>query len=131
MVNGGIKTADQIAEQLAQVDGVMIGREAYHNPWVMTEWDQRFFDASLPAPDRDEVEARMVEYMQREVTAGAMWSQVARHMLGLRNGLPGARRWRQVWSDHRLKGEAPAVVSRLAHEPANTVARAEPDAIVV
>lgn len=114
VLNGGIKTSAQIAEQLEHVDGVMLGREAYHNPWVMTEWDARFFGADRPAPDRDEVESKMVAYMQREVEAGAAWSRISRHLLGLRHGLPGARRWRQVWSDHHLKGEAPTNVSRLA-----------------
>ena len=59
----------------------------------------------------------MVEYMERLVaTTGEPWSQSSRHMLGLRNGEPGARRWRQVWSDHRLKEEAPRAVSRLARQ---------------
>ena len=61
----------------------------------------------------------MTEYMVREKAAhGTPWSSIARHMLGLRNGLPGARRWRQVWSDHRLKDLHPRDVMRLAHEPA-------------
>jgi tRNA-dihydrouridine synthase A len=58
----------------------------------------------------------MVDYMQRCVEAGDPWSHVSRHMLGLWNGLPGARRWRQVWSDHRLKGRPPREVARLASE---------------
>jgi tRNA-dihydrouridine synthase A len=117
-VNGGLKTAEQIGEQLAQVDGVMIGREAYHNPWTMAEWDQRFFGAdTAPSVSREAVEAAMVAYMQREAErAGVPWAHIARHMLGLRNGLPGARRWRQVWSDHHLKGQSAPAVSRLAAE---------------
>jgi tRNA-dihydrouridine synthase A len=58
----------------------------------------------------------MVAYMEREhAERGTPWHSIARHMMGLYNGLPGARRWRQVWSDHRLKGEAPREVMRLAH----------------
>jgi tRNA-dihydrouridine synthase A len=61
------------------------------------------------------VEDAMVAYMQRRIdTQGLPWSHVARHMLGLRNGQPGARRWRQVWSDHRLRGLAPAAVAEQA-----------------
>jgi tRNA-dihydrouridine synthase A len=60
--------------------------------------------------------------MQRVAAAGEPWSHVSRHMLGLRNGLPGARRWRQVWSDHRLKRADPAEVSRLAREGAEALA---------
>jgi len=56
----------------------------------------------------------MVDYMERCSAQGEPWSRVARHMLGLWNGLPGARRWRQVWSDHRLKSEAPREVARRA-----------------
>lgn len=126
VLNGGIKTSAQITEQLDHVDGVMLGREAYHNPWVMTEWDDLFFGADRLAPDRDEVESKMVAYMQREMAAGAAWSQVSRHLLGLRHGLPGARRWRQVWSDHRLKSEAPANVSRMAR----VAVPVSPDAVV-
>jgi tRNA-dihydrouridine synthase A len=118
VLNGGLKTPEQIAEQLAHVDGVMLGREAYHHPWPMADWDARFFGAEPVERDRDEVEAEMVRYMERVVARGEPWSHVSRHMLGLRNGLPGARRWRQVWSDHRLKHEAPATVSRRAREGA-------------
>jgi len=115
VVNGGIRTDAQIDEQLATVDGVMVGREAYHHPWAMATWDERFF-ADPPSPlDRDAVEAAMVEYMERQMRdRSEPWSRIARHMIGLRNGEPGARRWRQVWSDHSLKGESPRTVSRLA-----------------
>ena len=110
VLNGGVTTNAQIEEQLAFVDGVMLGREAYHHPWLMTGWDARFFDDSPQAIERAAVEAEMAGYMQRIVDSGEPWSHVARHMLGLRNGLPGARRWRQVWSDHRLKHERPQAV---------------------
>jgi tRNA-dihydrouridine synthase A len=114
VLNGGIKTNAQIDEQLAHVDGVMLGREAYHQPWLMTDWDARFFGDAPGAHDRDEVEDAMVDYMQRAVAAGEPWSHVSRHLLGLRNGQAGARRWRQVWSDHRLKHDAPAAVAAQA-----------------
>lgn len=106
VVNGGIAASDQIAEHLSRVDGVMVGREAYHNPWSMADWDPRFFgETQAPARSREAVEEAMVTYMAREFErARVPWAHIARHMLGLRNGLPGARRWRQVWSDHRLKG---------------------------
>ena len=109
VVNGGISSIEQMDRHLEQVDGVMIGREAYHNPWIMSEWDARFWpveDApSRPtAPSREEVEEAMVAYMVRQATeSGVPWSHIARHMLGLRHATPGARKWRQVWSDHRLK----------------------------
>jgi tRNA-dihydrouridine synthase A len=115
VVNGGITTDAQIAEQLALLDGVMVGREAYHHPWWLASWDAAYFGISAPGIDRDEVEARMVDYMARlgpQLPGG--WYAIARHMLGLRHGQPGARRWRQVWSDHRLKHWSPHEVARRA-----------------
>ena len=117
VVNGGIKTDALVQEQLQELDGVMIGREAYHHPWWLARWDALFYGEPASALTREEVEAQMVAYMEREHAArGTPWHSIARHMMGLYNGLPGARRWRQVWSDHRLKGEAPREVMRLAHE---------------
>ena len=123
VLNGGVTNATQIDAGLAQVDGVMLGREPYHHPWLMADWDARYFDVASPGLDRDEIEQRMVEYMQHVVIAGGEpWWHAARHMLGLRNGLPGARRWRQVWSDHRLKHESPHAVLRRAREGAEAFA---------
>ena len=127
VINGGIRATAQIDEQLAHVDGVMLGREAYHHPWAMTDWDRHFFGDTRPAADRDAVEQAMVTYMECLVTGGEPWSRASRHMMGLRDGQPGARRWRQVWSDHRLKSWPPAAVSaeaRRALAPASTAAAA-------
>jgi tRNA-dihydrouridine synthase A len=115
--NGGVKTGEAIDRELALVDGVMVGREAYHHPWLMADWDERFYGDAPSALTRREVEERMVEYMEREHAAhGTPWSSIGRHMMGLYNGLPGARRWRQVWSDHKLKSLPPREVMNLAHE---------------
>ncbi len=111
VINGGVNTPEQIAEQLQHVDGVMVGRHAYHEPWSMAGWDERFFGDSprcKDGNDRDAVEDAMVVYMARLDAAGVPWGHASRHMLGLRNGQPGARRWRQVWSDSRYKSGAPA-----------------------
>jgi tRNA-dihydrouridine synthase A len=117
VVNGGVHGSDEIALHLHAVDGVMVGRKAYHEPWELAGWDARFFAAPPSTLTRDEVEAAMVDYMERlTARTGEPWSHVSRHLLGLRHGEPGARRWRQVWSDHRLKEEAPSTVSRLARE---------------
>ena len=119
-VNGGITTTQQVIEQLETVDGVMIGRAAYHDPWWLAEWDSRFFgDPAQPGRTREWVEEQMADYMARQAAqAGVHWSSIARHMLGLRHGMAGARRWRQVWSDHRLKDRSPHEVMALAHEGA-------------
>jgi tRNA-dihydrouridine synthase A len=116
-INGGISTDEAVAGQLESLDGAMIGREAYHHPWWLARWDALYYGEPDSPLRREDVEERMVAYMEREqARRGTPWHSVARHMMGLYNGLPGARRWRQVWSDHRLKGEPPREVMRLAHE---------------
>jgi tRNA-dihydrouridine synthase A len=121
--NGGITTSGQVASELERIDGVMIGREAYHNPWWLASWDHEFFGEPESRLTREWVEELMTEYMAREMHAhGTPWSSIARHMLGLRNGLPGARRWRQVWSDHKLKEMHPRDVMALAHDAVARVA---------
>ncbi len=117
-INGGITLNAQVHEHLRLLDGVMVGREAYHNPWWLAEWDAEFFGAAPSERTREEVETLMCDYMVHEAAEhGTPWSNIARHMLGLRNGLPGARRWRQVWSDHRMKSKSPHEVMAIAHEP--------------
>ena len=124
VLNGGVTSDEQIAAHLQQVDGVMLGREAYHHPWIMTAWDQRFLGGGPCPLSQDEVEAAMVAYMQRELAEdGTPWSAIARHMLGLHHGRRGARLWRQVWSDHKLKARPAEEVwalarAQLALEPA-------------
>ena len=118
VINGGITSHAQITEQLQLLDGVMVGREAYHNPWLLASWDADFFGVTPSSLTREDVEAQMCDYMAQEFSEhGTPHSTIARHMLGLRHGLPGSRRWRQVWSDHRLKGLPPHEVMALAHEP--------------
>ena len=103
-INGGIKDDATIAQQLDLLDGVMVGRRAYHEPYHMATWDRDFFGSSAAIPSRAEVELQMLAYMQREAAEhGTPWYAIARHMLGLHHGQRGARLWRQVWSDHRLK----------------------------
>jgi tRNA-dihydrouridine synthase A len=115
-INGGITSDAQVQEQLGELDGVMVGREAYHHPWWLASWDERFLGAGPNGLTREDVEERMVAYMEREAAQrGTPWHSIARHMMGLYNGLPGARRWRQVWSDHRLKGLPPHEVMQRAH----------------
>jgi tRNA-dihydrouridine synthase A len=116
VLNGGLRDDGEIAAQLEQADGVMLGREAYHHPWTMAGWDRRFFGAAGDALEREQVERSMVAYMERAAQRGTPWPNIARHMMGLWNGMPGARRWRQVWSDHRLKSASPAQVHALASE---------------
>ena len=117
VINGGITDNDAVAQHLQHVDGVMLGRAAYHNPWLLSAWDSRFFGATATERTREDVEAQWVRYMEgRCAEPGVFWVQMARHAMGLYLGEPGARRWRQVWSDTRLKALAPAQVARMARE---------------
>lgn len=116
-LNGGVTNEAQIRQHWQHVDAVMIGREAWHNPWSLSRWDGLMAGEADPqqALSHDEVEQAMVAYMEREgAQHGVWWYAVARCMLGLRHGQRGARRWRQVWSDHRLKDHAPREVWQLA-----------------
>ncbi len=124
--NGGITSDAQIGVQLQAVDGVMVGRHAYREPWSMSGWDVRWWGATDGgATSREAVEAALVAYMAREAAhRGTPWSGIARHMMGLYNGQPGARRWRQVWSDHRSKHLPP----RDVHARATAARRAVRDA---
>ena len=122
VINGGLADSSALRQQLAHVDGAMLGRAAYHNPWWLSEWDAAFFGEQPSAVTREQVEESMVVYMERQTRVKAEgWYSIARHMLGLRHGLPGARRWRQVWSDHRLKGEPPRAVMEKARQLGSVV----------
>ena len=99
IANGGIRTLEQARAQLARVDGVMIGREAYQNPYVLAEWERALLDGGAPAPSRFEVVERLLPYVERELAEGTPLRAITRHVLGLFNGLPGARAWRRRLSE--------------------------------
>jgi tRNA-dihydrouridine synthase A len=101
IINGGIKTLDEVDLHLQHVDGVMLGREAYHNPYVLADVDARFYGATTAAPARDEIEAKLIEYCAAELARGTYLGAMTRHVLGLYRGMAGARGWRRVLSDSR------------------------------
>lgn len=94
-INGGIKTVAESLAHLRHVDGVMIGREAYHNPYLLAECGQH---DGLPLPSRFAVMEQMLPYIEQRLSQGAPLSLLTRHILGLFQGLPGSRRWRQALS---------------------------------
>jgi tRNA-dihydrouridine synthase A len=121
VVNGGIKTQEEIAQHLQHADGVMLGREAYYNPWLMTQWDALYWKSNATQLSRESIEEVMVDYMERaHQEDGCPWYAIARHMLGLYHGQRGARLWRQVWSDHRLKPLPPREVWERARRAFDT-----------
>lgn len=116
LINGGIKTLDEIETHLQHVDGVMLGREAYHNPYLLAEVDRRFYDAQTPVPDRAAIEDGMRAYAARELAAGTYLGAITRHTLGLYHGVSGARGWRRTLSDHKLLAQADLRIYDLARE---------------
>ena len=101
VINGGIKTLDEVAQHLEHVDGVMLGREAYHNPYVLAGVDARFYGSIAAVPTREEAEAKLIEYCAAELKRGTYLGAIVRHVLGLYRGVGGARGWRRVLSDNK------------------------------
>jgi tRNA-dihydrouridine synthase A len=101
IINGGIKTLDEVEVHLRHVDGVMLGREAYHNPYLLAEVDARFYGSSDQAKTREEIEAGLIEYCATELSRGTYLGAITRHALGLYRGVAGARGWRRALSDNK------------------------------
>ena len=99
VLNGGITTAEAAKGHLEHFDGVMLGRAAYQTPWILAELQLELFDRP-GAPDRDAAVQALTAYLERQWEAGVPVRQVSRHVLGLFQGLPGARRWRRYISEH-------------------------------
>jgi tRNA-dihydrouridine synthase A len=97
VLNGGVTTTAEAHTHLAHVDGVMLGREAYHNPYWLSTWDHAFFDEPTRFCEREDIEAAMEAYIMRQLAVDADFHvhNVRRHMVGLYKGLPGARAWRR------------------------------------
>ena len=116
VINGGIATLDAAAAQLGSVDGVMIGRAAYHDPYMLAEADRVLFGDAHPVPTRESVVEAMLPYAAEQQARGVPLSAVTRHMLGLYNGVPGARAWRRTLSEgaHRTGAGAEVIERALA-----------------
>jgi len=120
-VNGGIGSLEQARGFLdAGLDGVMVGRAAYHQPWdILGEADALIWGERQSPRGREDVVRDMLPYIERHLTEGGRLHQVTRHMLGLFAGCPGARRWRQVLSTETTRdGAGPEVVERALSEVA-------------
>jgi len=105
-INGGIQTLDEAEAHLTHVDGVMLGRAAYQNAAILSEVDERFYGAATSEPDWNELRDRMMAYAERHIASGGRLQHIARHMVGLFTGLPGARRYRQILSTDAAKPNA-------------------------
>ena len=113
-INGGIGSLDAAAEHLGHVDGVMLGRAAYHTPGILGEIDRRFYGARGAARGDRDVVLAMMPYIAAELAKGTRLSHITRHMLGLFHGAPGARRWRQILTVGAVKPGAGLAVVREA-----------------
>jgi tRNA-dihydrouridine synthase A len=107
ILNGGIKTLEDCQQHLHTFDGVMLGREAYHNPYLLARVDQLLFGSARPQISRFEAMHSMREYIAAHLHEGGSMHHVTRHMLGLAQGFSGARRFRQLLSVDIHKTDAP------------------------
>jgi tRNA-dihydrouridine synthase A len=114
VINGGITSLAQARELLRDVDGVMIGRAAYHDPWLLADADRQLYGATGPSPNRRAVVEGLLPFVEREIADGTPLGRISRHILGLYQGVPGARAWRRYLSTHAHRPGAGADVLRRA-----------------
>ncbi len=105
-INGGIDSLALAREQLAHVDGVMLGRAAYHMPWLLADVDAEVFDEPGPAQSREDVLGALLPYAERHLAGGGRLNQITRHILGLYHGQPGGRLFRRFLSENAQGREA-------------------------
>ncbi len=106
IINGGITTLEQCQQHLQYVDGVMVGREAYHNPWLLAQVDPLIYGIDAPFLDRKAVLEAFLDYVQAQQAAGVALNHLSRHILGLFQGMPGARGFRRLISENAHKADA-------------------------
>lgn len=111
ILNGGISTLPECDHHLQYVDGVMLGRAAYQNPYLLSQVDQHFYGENARPPTRGAVVAQLIDYIDREIQRGSEAKHITRHILGLYQEVPGAKRWRRHLSQHaHLPGTTSQVV---------------------
>lgn len=107
VLNGGLRDLQASKEALQTLDGVMIGREAYQNPYMLAMVDNEIFDGhNIPIATRKAIAQQMSEYISEQMEKGVKLNHITRHMLGLFNGQPGARKWRRYLSENAYKANA-------------------------
>jgi tRNA-dihydrouridine synthase A len=122
ILNGGITELSAAAAHLESVDGIMLGREAYHNPYILAGVDARFYGTTQRPPSREMIIRRMLTYIETELNTGTALKHITRHMLGLYQGVPGARAWRRHLSQHATASNAGIEVIEEALHAMNRVA---------
>ena len=114
-INGGITTVNEAIALLDELDGVMLGRAAYHTPWILAELQSELF-GTAGVESRDEAVEMMSRYVARQTAEGVPVKNISRHLLGLFQGLPGAKRWRRYISEHAHLDAANSCLLAQAHE---------------
>ena len=114
VINGGVTTPGQAVSLLGDVDGVMIGRAAYQNPFMLVDSEAALFGGDGQAPDRFDIVSRMLPYIDAALASGVPLHAVTRHMLGLFQGQPGARAWRRHLSENACRRDADGDIVRRA-----------------
>jgi tRNA-dihydrouridine synthase A len=112
VINGGIATLEETGPHLGRLDGVMMGRAAYQEPWRLLEVDPALFGAPAPYPSLTAAAEAMIPYVERETASGARASAILRHMIGLFHRVPGARAFRRYLATESVKPGAGAEVLR-------------------
>ncbi|BAO45107.1 tRNA dihydrouridine(20/20a) synthase DusA [Thiolapillus brandeum] len=108
ILNGGVKSLDEALGHLEQVDGVMIGREAYQNPWMLAEVDRRIYGDDRQPASRHQVIEQLLPLVEQECSKAVPLKRITRHILGLFHGQPGAKKWRRYLSENaHLPGAGP------------------------
>nr|WP_081986450.1 tRNA dihydrouridine(20/20a) synthase DusA [Chitinibacter sp. ZOR0017] len=126
LINGGITTMAECQTHLQHVDGVMVGREAYHNPWLLTEVDVQLYGAPARQGSRAEAMQALRPFVEAELASGTPLRFIARHILGLYQGQYGARQWRRMLSDATLLKNADwSLIERAIQEIEASQARRE------
>ena len=103
IINGGIGDLAQAEQHLKHVDGVMLGREAYHNPYILADVDQRFFNDSHSIPSRLQIVQQLIPYIEQQLAMGDRLHNITRHITGLYHAMPGARAWRRYLSEQGVR----------------------------
>jgi len=106
VINGGITSLSQAEQLLTRVDGVMVGREAYHNPYLLAEVDQQLYGKTESPLSRPDLIQALLPYVRQELATGARLNNIARHLLGLFHGEYGGRLWRRYLSENACKSGA-------------------------
>lgn len=106
IINGGITTLEQCQQHLQHVDGVMVGREAYHNPWLLAQVDPLLYGTPAPLESRQAALLAILPYVQAQLDEGVPLGHISRHLLGLFQGMPGARAFRRLISENAHKPDA-------------------------